>query len=336
MRPLHFLNPYFYENRKMRACILDKYPKISIVTVNYNNDQFLEETIKSVLNQNYPNLEYIIIDGGSTDGSVEVIKRYESKLSYWVSEKDEGQYFAVQKGFDKSTGEIMAWINSDDLFVPFSFFAVAEIFNTYPKISWLMGIPREFNEQGVMMSRITLPWGRWSKYRYYTFDFQFIQQESTFWRRELWAKAGSKIDTTFKYAADMELWTRFFRHAELHTTIATLAGFRYSSSNQRSVEFRKEYLLECQAAIKRELKIFPLIKRLGFRLLRILGIVFGPFFFYDIPIFNIIYPVLFSIPKTINYDFEKSKYVKENLMVKLPPLLICGRQVHRRMFQNKK
>jgi len=312
---------------------LNTLPKISVVTVNYNNGAFLEATILSVLNQGYPNLEYIIIDGGSSDNSLDIIKKYQHQLAYWVSEKDQGQYHAVQKGFEKSTGEIMAWINSDDLYVPNSFFAVAGIFNTFPEVQWLMGIPREYTEQGSMISRITLPWGRWSKHRFYTFDFQFIQQESCFWKRELWEKAGG-MNTSYRYAGDMELWLRFFRHAKLHTTLATLAGFRHRS-NQRSAEFRRDYLLECQQAIKQELKRFSIFKRTGYVLLRLLGYLTGPFFFYDIPVFNLAYPLLFCIPKPINYDFSKKSYVRRNQMVKLPPLFIGKRQVHRKMFSEK-
>lgn len=313
--------------------LLQKFPKISIVTVNYNNGRYLEQAILSVLNQNYPNLEYIIIDGGSTDNSIEIIQKYERRLAFWVSEKDEGQYFALQKGFDKSTGDIMAWINSDDLYVPNSFFAVAEIFNAFPEVDWLMGIPREYNEQGVMMSRITLPWGRWSKHRFYTYDFQFIQQESSFWKRSLWKKAGSRINTDYKLAGDMELWTRFFRHAKLHTTTATLAGFRYRDAKQRSVQFRQKYLLECKNAIKTELKKMSVLKRAGYKLLKILGLLSGPFFFYDVPVFNNIFSLLFDLPKPINYDFSRNKYVRKNLLVKLPPLFIFNRQVHRKMFK---
>jgi glycosyltransferase involved in cell wall biosynthesis len=95
--------------------IRDYYPKITIVTPSFNQGEFLEETIQSVLNQGYPNLEYIIIDGGSTDKSVDIISKYSKELSYWVSEKDNGQSEAINKGFRKATGEIVTWLNSDDL-----------------------------------------------------------------------------------------------------------------------------------------------------------------------------------------------------------------------------
>lgn len=228
------------------------FPKITIVTPNFNGGVFLEETIQSVLSQKYPNLEYIIIDGGSTDNSVEIIKKYENKLTYWVSESDNGLYDAIQKGFDKSTGEIMAWINSDDLYHPKSFFSVAEIFLRFDEVNWLQGIHTTFDEKGrtVAVSDIK----RWSKLDYYLGNFKWIQQESVFWRRSLWEKSGSKLAIKMKYAGDLELWLRFFRYEKLYVTKALLGGFRQRSQGQLSLDFLGEYIEEAMGIIQEEVK----------------------------------------------------------------------------------
>jgi len=228
------------------------FPKISVITPNYNGAEYLEQTILSVLEQNYPNLEYIIIDGGSTDGSVEIIKKYEHKLTYWVSEPDNGLYFAVQKGFNKSSGEIMAWINSDDMFAKGSLSIVSEIFSNINQINWLMGKPSAYDEY----NRTTLvhDFKPWSKFNYYTGDYEWIQQESVFWRRSLWERAGSIINTNLKYAADFELWMRFFRYEKLYALNALLGGFRIRSKNQISLEHLKDYRAEVEHVINYELK----------------------------------------------------------------------------------
>jgi len=119
-----------YDNKKFILMFDPKYPKISIITPSYNQAEFLEETILSVLNQNYPNLEYMIIDGGSNDGSVEIIRKYEKYLTYWISEPDNGQYDAINKGFSRSTGDIMAWI----VFAHSKVTHFAHSFLTYPYI----------------------------------------------------------------------------------------------------------------------------------------------------------------------------------------------------------
>ena len=228
---------------------MNKYPKISIVTVNYNGALFLEETILSVLGQGYPNLEYIIIDGGSNDGSVDIIKKYQDKLAYWVSEPDNGMYHALQKGFFKSTGEIMAWINADDIYHPKSLFSVAEIFSI-SGIEWIVGNPSRIDSLGrtVFCHGIS----RWSKYDYYSYDYKFIQQESIFWKRSLWEKAGGHISTELKYAGDMELWLRFFRYAQLFPTTALLGGFRQWSINQLSINNMQKYCDEAEYSLRQE------------------------------------------------------------------------------------
>lgn len=310
------------------------YPKISIVTVNYNCGEFLEQTIQSVISQQYPNLEYILIDGGSTDNSLEIIEKYKEHFAYWVSEPDEGQYQAIQKGFEKSTGEIMAWLNSDDKYLPRSLFKVAEIFEKY-KINWLMGLAREYTEDGALVGQITLPWSRWSKWRYLTNDFQFIQQESSFWSRELWEKAGGTLNFEYNLAGDMELWARFFRFDKLHTTTLELSGFRHRREGQRSKVGKNTYLEEARQIVKREQNKLSLPAKLGLPFRYLAKWLFGPFFFLDWPFFRWLYRLSVNMPDVIYYDFYAHDYTTEPKMVKLPPQLIGGRQVHRKMFSQK-
>ncbi len=316
-------------------CDVNNYPKISIVTVNFNNGEFLEQTIKSVIEQEYPNLEYILIDGGSTDNSLEIIERYADHFSYWISEPDDGQYQGIQKGFEKSTGEIMAWLNSDDKYLPQSLFSVAEIFTKYEEVNWLMGLAREYTEDGALVGQITLPWCRWSKYRYLTNDFQFIQQESSFWSRELWDKVGATLDFQFDLAGDMELWSRFFRFEKLHTTTLELSGFRHRKEGQRSKVGKKTYLEECLQVVKREQKRLSIGTKIGLPFRYLAKWFFGPFFFLDWPFFRWLYRLSFSIPDVIYYDFYSHNFTKESKMVKLPPMMIGKRQVHRKMFSQK-
>jgi glycosyltransferase involved in cell wall biosynthesis len=202
------------------------------------------------LEQDYPNLEYIIIDGGSTDNSLEIIKKYQEKLTYWVSENDQGMYDALQKGFEKSTGEIMAWINADDLYHRKSFFIVAEIFSKFTDVNWLVGASTIWDEYDrgidVYQSR------KFSRYDFLIGDYKFIEQESCFFRRILWEKAGSYIDKSLKYAGDFELWLRFFRHDKLYVVNALIGGFRMKSADQLSLEGMPKYLKEAKKILKSE------------------------------------------------------------------------------------
>jgi glycosyltransferase involved in cell wall biosynthesis len=230
-------------------------PKITIVTPSFNQAKYLEDTILSVLNQGYPNLEYIVIDGGSTDESVDIIKKYEKQLAFWKSEKDNGLYNAIQQGFDKSTGEIMAWLNADDMHHQKCLFTVARIFQKFGQVQWLMGINTFFDESGRPFIYDDLPYGqRWSRRRLLLSDGRFIQQESVFWRRTLWEKAGGLIKQQHSLAADFELWLRFSRHEKLYTTTFMLGGFRFRTENQKSYEQREEYLNQVRAILSKEYK----------------------------------------------------------------------------------
>jgi cellulose synthase/poly-beta-1,6-N-acetylglucosamine synthase-like glycosyltransferase len=131
--------PWTEESTRLQDTMPDDrpWPRVSIVTPSYNQATYLEETIRSVVSQGYPNLEYIVMDGGSTGGSVEIIQKYEPWLARWQSIRDDGQYDAIQKGFHLSCGEIMAYLNSDDLYFPWTFKVVAELFTLFPQVDWL-------------------------------------------------------------------------------------------------------------------------------------------------------------------------------------------------------
>ena len=221
------------------------YPKISIVTPSFNQGQFIEETIDSVLSQRYPNLEYIIIDGGSTDNSVEIIKKYEKQLKYWVSEPDQGHGHALNKGFTQATGDIMAWLNSDDKYLPWTFKTVAEIFQTHKDINWISGIPSAYNEQGCLSN---IEKGYKNVYDYGLYNYEWIQQESCFWSKDLWDKSGRKIDESMKYMVDGELWSRFFLYEPLYHVDAIIGGIR-QHENRRALQNLKAIHLEMSKVI---------------------------------------------------------------------------------------
>lgn len=225
-----------------------EYPKISIITPNFNQVLFLETTIISVLNQSYPNLEYIIIDGGSTDGSVEIIKKYQDKLHYWISEPDSGMYDAIQKGFLQSSGAIMTYINSDDVLQPYSLFTTASIFSKYSHIHWINGLPNIIDEFNRFVLVGTLP--NWTKFHFLTGNYKYIQQEGSFWTRNLWDRSGGYISTNLKLAGDMELWSRFFYYEKLYYVPIILGSFRRRRSGQKSLEQLDEYHHEADAVIK--------------------------------------------------------------------------------------
>ena len=180
------------------------FPKISIVTPSYNQAQFLERTILSVLNQNYPNLEYIIIDGGSTDGSVEIIKKYEKYLAYWVSEKDRGQSHALNKGFQRATGELVGWQNSDDIYLPDAFKKVADVYKENSHYDVYFGnmyfIDNDDNifrdMRFVKFSPISL-----------IYEGTILANQSAFISRSVFDRFGC-LSESHKFTMDYEFWVR--------------------------------------------------------------------------------------------------------------------------------
>ncbi|XOV91162.1 MAG: glycosyltransferase family 2 protein [Bacteroidota bacterium] len=225
-----------------------KYLKITVVTPCYNSGKYLEETIKSVVDQQYPNLEYIIIDGGSNDGSVAWIKKYESAISYWTSEHDHGVYDALNKGFQKSSGEIMGWLNAGDILMPKSLFFLNELFIRHDNINWIQGQPLLLSDRGYVMHN-SPHYGVEFDYllKKYRTGYHFIQQESTYWRRPLWEKAGGHLNSRLKLAGDFDLWMRFFQHANLLHTKGLIGAFRIHEGQLS--ENADAYFEECDQVV---------------------------------------------------------------------------------------
>jgi glycosyltransferase involved in cell wall biosynthesis len=180
-------------------------PKISIVTPSYQQGAYIERTINSVLNQKYKNLEYFIQDGGSKDNTVAVIKGYEAKLAGWRSEEDKGQSQAINRGFQQTSGEIMAWLNSDDLLLPDTLAVVADYFNNHPKVDVLYGDRIIIDENDMEIGRWIMP-GHDGKVLSWA---DYVPQETMFWRRRIWDKVGGQIDESFCFAMDWDLLVRF-------------------------------------------------------------------------------------------------------------------------------
>lgn len=183
-----------------------KYPKISIVTPSFNQGQYIEDTILSVLGQNYPNIEYLIIDGGSNDSTVEVIKKYENKINYWVSESDNGQSDAINKGFNKATGDILMWLNSDDLLLPNVLSFIAEKYQENTEAIFFGNcIHFEETKEGEVKSYGSNVKESFTKYPLELFDT--IIQPSSFWSKDVWERNGA-LSEEFHFGFDWEWFLR--------------------------------------------------------------------------------------------------------------------------------
>lgn len=197
-------------------------PLVSVVTPSFNQARFLERTMESVLGQDYPRIEYVVVDGGSTDSSPDIIRKYSSRLTWWVSEPDAGQTDAINKGFARTQGDILAWLNSDDTWLPGAVAAAVEAFGRYADCGVIYGAANYIDEQDRVIGRF--PAAQTGRRRLRQ-GYVHIPQQAAFFRGDLWRQVGP-LDPSFFFAMDYDLWTRIADRAPLKFIPQVWGNFR--------------------------------------------------------------------------------------------------------------
>jgi GT2 family glycosyltransferase len=228
--------------------------RFSIVTPSYEQGGFIGRTIQSVLDQKYPSLEYFVQDGGSKDSTIEVLKQFQHSLTGWESKKDSGQSQAINKGFLKTSGEIMGWLNSDDLLLPGALQAVANFFQKNPDIDVVYGDRLLIDENDMEIGRWVMP-GHDSEVLSWV---DYVPQETLFWRRNIWERAGGRIDETFRFAMDWDLLVRFREAGANFAHIPRFLGaFRIHEKQKTSAEINEIGQMEMNRIRERVLSRVP-------------------------------------------------------------------------------
>ena len=204
---------------------------VSIVTPSYNQARYLEAAILSVFRQNYPEIEYIIVDGGSTDGSLEIIQKYADRFAWWVSEPDRGQTDAINKGFARAHGEILAWLNSDDTYEPGAVAEAVAFLKENPQVGMVYGDANFIDENGRVIGKFP---SRQTDRRRLLQGYVHVAQQSAFFRASLWREVGP-LDPSFYFAMDYDLWVRLAQVAPLYYTRRLWANFRLHASGKTFV-----------------------------------------------------------------------------------------------------
>mgnify|MGYP001819189585 FL=1 len=207
-------------------------PLVSIVTPSYNQDRFLEDTILSVLNQDYKNLEYIIVDGGSTDNSLDIINKYKTRLAWWVSEPDVGQTDAINKGFARANGKILARLNSDDTYEPQAVTEAVAFLTTHTETGMVYGDANLINDSGKQIGNFP---ARQTDYKRLKRGYVHIPQQASYFRADIWEQVGP-LDPTFYFAMDYDLWVRIARIAPIQYHPRLWANFRLHGTGKSVTE----------------------------------------------------------------------------------------------------
>jgi glycosyltransferase involved in cell wall biosynthesis len=236
---------------------------VSIITPSFNQAKYLEDTIQSVLGQDYANLEYILVDGGSTDASVDIIRKYDDRLAWWVSERDNGQAEAINKGLSRATGEIVAWLNSDDTYLPGAISTVVRVFEENPDVALVYGNMLAVNENGETINILC--------YDQLNLEdllcFQIIGQPAVFFRRDALEKAGF-LDPTYHFLLDHHFWLRIAMQGRILHVDQTWAAARYhaeAKNRARAAEFGHEAFRILDWVRQTQPQLAPVLAKVGRR-----------------------------------------------------------------------
>jgi len=218
-------------------------PSVTIVTPSYNQAQFLEKTILSVLEQDYPAIEYLVIDGGSTDGSIDIIKKYADRITWWVSEKDNGQADGINKGLRRASGDIVAWLNSDDFYQPGAISQAVQALHEFPDAGFVFGNLQVVNETGEVTN--LLKYGDWGLKE--LMEFHIIGQPAVFIRRQALVDAGY-LDESYHYLLDHQLWLKIAMSSSIKYIPRLWAGEHYHAES-KNLAHASEFGAEAQRIV---------------------------------------------------------------------------------------
>ncbi len=247
---------------------MNKFLKISIVTPSFNQAGFLEKTIHSVINQHYSHLEYIVMDGGSNDGSIDILRKYMEYLTKWASEPDKGQSDAINKGFKKATGDLLCWLNSDDILFPGTLRRIASFFKAHTCADIITGNVVYIDENDYIVQCIRIPRMRWFFYR---FGVGYFCAPAVFFKRELYERVGG-LDIDLHYSMDIDLWHKFrLAGAKVYHIKEYLGAFRVHSSSKTGprIKGEKKYFEHPETTLIRK-KYLPDVSKNTVRFFRIM------------------------------------------------------------------
>lgn len=284
--------------------------RLTMVTTNFNYGAYLDDCMRSIVtSRGFERVDYVVMDGGSTDNSQEIIERYAPQLAYKFSGKDAGMYHAIEAGFAKSGAPYMGWLNSDDQLAPWAIQTVLDIFDQLPEVRWITSrFPMQARMDGVVIKADFVPgvdnWGFFNGEHVRSLGLPcsgWIVQDCTFWRRELWEEVGGCFDHSLKIAADFELWARFIQKTDLYVVPVPFGIYRVHGAN-KAIAQRDAYRDECVKVLKRYTPVIPEdLKRLNERVVakHLKAIGFG----------HLVDQKMGPALKTILYDHAGGRYV---------------------------